>query len=196
MSNFDLNDDNPFRAPSTVEVARQNNIEGDAVAIRRHHLSHEASIQGVGSLYILGGVIVVFAGLSFAANLTNFPGGGRLHGTEIALSLVMCASLFGIGFLYFVTGLGMKKVRPWTKIPGTLLAVIGLVVIPVGTLLSIYTFYLLYSSKGNVVLAESYQGIIAVTPEIKYKTPTYVKALAIALIAMLVLLIGAVTGGF
>ena len=85
----------------------------------------------------------------------------------------------------------MRKVRPWTKTPATILAVISFLNIPIGTLLGIYTLYLLHSSKGKVVLAEPYQQVIAQTPEIKYKTSIIVKVLVVILLVVIALGIGA-----
>jgi len=185
MSNFDLNDDNPFQAPTTVEVAPQNEVEGDAASIRRHHLKHEASIQGIGSLYVIGGVFSVIAGLMYVSTMAVGPGAGiGIGGNELLISSIVMLLVVGIGVLQLFTGLGMRKVRPWTKIPATILAVITLINIPIGTLLGFYILYLLHSSKGQVVLANSYQDIIAATPEIKYKTSIIVKVFVVILLVV------------
>lgn len=66
----------------------------------------------------------------------------------------------------FATMRGLRKLRPWVKIPGTILGVLGLANFPAGTLIN---GYLLHCHKGAVVLSEDYQAVIAATPGLSYK---------------------------
>ena len=56
------------------------------------------------------------------------------------------------------------------KIPATIFSAIGLLSVPIGTLINGYILYLIYSAKGNMVFSEEYRKVIAATPNIKYKT--------------------------
>ena len=52
----------------------------DAEAIRKQHLNHEASIHGMGSMYILGGVLGSLLGLAYGAmGIVALSGGGGSH---------------------------------------------------------------------------------------------------------------------
>ena len=182
MSNFgsDINDDdNPFRAPTSVEVAQPVELaDGDSEEIRNAHLKHEASLKGIGSLYVLGGIISVFAGLAMVFAFSSMgPPNGPGGGGEMTLwySVAIVSLMVVVGAFQFMVGLGLRKVQPWTKIPATILAVFGLFSLSVASLISIYVLYLLHSQKGKVVLSESYQNVIAQTPHIKYKTSIIVK---------------------
>lgn len=191
MSDFDPDFENPYRAPTTVDAPPPLEVDGEAAAIRREHLKHEASIQGIGSLYVLGGICLCLIGLISFGTMASLPVNGQAGGNGFAFGLVIMILMLGIGALQFSTGLGMRKVRPWVKIPATILAALGLLSFPVGTLINLYVLYLLHSKKGQVVLAESYQNIIAQTPEIKYKTSMIVKVLAVILFAFIAFAIGA-----
>lgn len=115
----------------------------------------------------------------------------------MGLGFIIGLFLFAVcvGIFQLMVGLGMRKVKPWVKIPATILAVLGMLNVPVGTLLSLYILYLLHSSKGKIVLAESYQQVIAQTPEIKYKTSIIVKVLVVILLLVIALAIGAAVLG-
>jgi hypothetical protein len=189
MSDFDPDLNNPYRAPVTADAPPLQDVEGEATTIRREHLNHEASIQGIGSLYVLGGILSAIGGLAFLAGGIAAPNAGGA-GMDFAFVIGLVLLAVCIGIFQLAVGLGMRKVKPWVKIPATVLAAVGLLHIPVGTLLSVYVLYLLHSSKGRVVLDESYQQVIAQTPEIKYKTSIIVKVLVVILLLFLALAIG------
>ena len=195
MSDTNQDFDNPYRAPVAVDMPSPDQVDDDAVVIRRTHLKHEASIQGIGSLYVLGGVLSVLLsvpmGYGFLAATRFGAGMGGAGGTEIALMLAIMLLIVGIGVFQLIVGLGMRKVKPWVKIPAMVFSLLGMLNIPIGTLLGIYTLYLIFSAKGNVVLAESYQRVIAQTPEIKYKTSIIAKVFVVILLVFLAIGLGA-----
>jgi uncharacterized BrkB/YihY/UPF0761 family membrane protein len=51
----------------------------------------------------------------------------------------------------------------------TILSIIGLVGIPVGTLINGWILYLIHCKKGQTILSPGYQDIIAATPHVKYR---------------------------
>ena len=75
-------------------------------------------------------------------------------------------------------------------------SVIGLLAIPVGTIISGYFLYLLLSKKGTVIFSPQYKQIIAATPHIKYKTSKIVIALLLILIALIAIALIVALGGF
>lgn len=70
-----------------------------------------------------------------------------------------------------------------------MLACIGLLGIPVGTLINAYILWLLFSKKGKRVFSVDYQRIIAETPHIKFRTPIFAWVVLAVLIAGLVVLV-------
>ena len=162
---------NPYAPPAArVDDAPANS---EAEAIRRAHINHEASIKAVGLLYYLGGVAVTIAGVA------SLAGAGRAYGAGMAAGLV------AVGAAQFFAGYGVRALRPWGRIVGTILSVIGLVGFPVGTLVNLYILYLYFSKKGRTVFSPDYQDVIAATPHVKYKT-SIVVWIVLALLLVLV----------
>ena len=177
--------DNPYQAPAVQEVLAPAALLTEAEEIRTQHLKHEASIKGVGFLYLLGGVAValslvgLFALFGKMSSLSGHAMGGR--------ELIVTGMLGLIGVAQFISGWGLRKLRPWAKVPAAVLAGLSLLSIPVGTLLGGYTLYLLFSAKGRVVLSPDYAEIVAQTPHLRYRTPLWIW---IALLVILLLVVG------
>lgn len=144
----------------------------DAELTRRKYLSHEASIQSVGLLYMVGaafsmlyGVGMVFAMLySQTAPATGNP--ASVDYAEIVIGLVV----FAVGMLQAYGGWSLRTLNASGKPIAVLLSVIGLFGIPIGTLISLYILYLLLSEKGRMVFSPEYKAVIAATPHIRYRT--------------------------
>lgn len=166
---------NPYAAPAApVEDISAN---AQAEAIRKEHISHEASIKAVGLLYYLGGI-----GVTLAA-------AGGLIGAKDA-SVLVTLLLIGLGVGQFFAGWGVRALRPWGRVVGCILSGIGLIGFPIGTLINGYILYLFLSKKGRTIFAPEYQDVIAATPHVKYKTSILVwifLALLLALFAFALL---------
>jgi hypothetical protein len=156
---------NPYEAP-TAHVEDVHTPESDsAEAIRREHLQHEASVRSIGTIYLmassvwglLAGVILVqiFQDLDAGRFYDSFYG-------SAGFVLLPVAS--------FAIGLGLRRLRPWTRIPAIVLSCLGLLWIPFGTLLHGYFLYLLFAAKGKRVLGPEYAAIVAATPHIEHRT--------------------------
>lgn len=169
--------------PLVLERLREgvSHIEG-AANTRKQHLSHEASIRSVGTLYLFGGWVV--AGLTvlmlgLMQTASRGPGVGLL---EIA-SMVLLA---GLGVVQIWTGRLLRRLDAGARIPTTILSCIGLLGFPIGTLINGYILYLIHSAKGRFILSPQYQGIVAATPEIKYRTSIVVWIVLGLIVAALV----------
>ena len=144
-------------------------------SVRRAHLTHEASIQGIGALYMLGCAVLLVAGI------TSIFGEG-----DITEKLILSCVLILIGCVQGWVGINLRKLNPKVKIAATLIACIGLLGFPLGTLINAYVLFLIHSAKGKVVFSPTYREIVAATPEIKYKTPMLVWVFLGILILILV----------
>jgi len=166
---------NPYAAPAApVEDVSAN---AEAEAIRKAHISHEASIKAVGLLYYLGGIGVTLAALAGLAGAKD---------ASVAVTLL----LIGLGVGQFFAGWGVRALRPWGRIVGCILSGIGLIGFPIGTLINGYILYLFLSKKGRTIFAPEYQDVIAATPHVKYRTSIIVwifLALVVLLLAVAVL---------
>jgi hypothetical protein len=140
--------------------------------IRTTHLQHEASVKSVGLLYYLGGgAMLLFTVISLA--------GGRAEGFVLALIF----ALLGAGQI--AVGTGLRKLRPWARIPTGILSGIGLLGFPLGTLINGYILYLIFCQKGATVFSPDYQRVMAATPHLRYRT-SIVVWIFLALVAVLV----------
>jgi len=164
---------NPYAAPAApVEDVSAN---AEAEAIRKAHISHEASIKAVGLLYYLGAVGVTLVG---AAGLVAVGGAGT--------SMVPSLLLIALGAGYAFAGWGVRALRPWGRIVGIVIACIGLIGFPIGTLINAYILYLFLSKKGRTIYSPEYQDVIAATPHVKYKTSILVWIFLALIIGLIV----------
>lgn len=162
---------NPYAAPAAPVADVGANAEAEA--IRRAHITHEASIKAVGLLYYLGGVGVT---LVAAASLLG------AKDASVMLTLLLIA----LGVAQFFAGWAVRALRPWGRIVACVLSGLGLLAFPIGTAINAYILYLFLSKKGRTIFAPEYQAVIAATPEVKYRTSILVwifLALLVALIA-------------
>ena len=158
--------ENPYQAPAVSEVSAPVESLSEAAVVRQAHLKHEASLKGMGTLFFLGGA---FSALVFVPMLlTPISGMDRGIGAPELLVMLMFA---GVCVLQFVTWSGLRKLRPWSLIRAAIISVIALFALGLGTLISIYFLYLLFSAKGRFILSPAYAEIMAQTPGMKYRTP-------------------------
>jgi hypothetical protein len=164
---------NPYAAPTApVEDV---SAHPEAEAVRKAHIKHEASIKSVGTLYFLGAIVTTLGGLLGVT--------GRLKGDE---DVVTSAVMLVLGVALFFAASGVGNLRPWGRIVGCVLSGIGLIGFPIGTLINGYILYLFLSKKGRTIFSPEYQGVIAATPHIKYRSWLVWIFLALVLIVVLV----------
>src|SRR4249920_884895 len=130
---------NPYAAPTAPVEDVSSNPEAEA--IRKAHISHEASIKAVGFLYYLGGVLLL---LTAVAQLF-----AQVAGWSTAMSLVFLV----IGIAQLFAGWGVRAFRKWGRIVGCVLSALGLLGFPIGTIINAYILYLFLSKKGRTVFS-------------------------------------------
>lgn len=174
---------NPYAPPKAV-VADLTRSGSEAEHVRQEHIKHEASIRSVGVLYYLGGGLMVLGAMGlFAVGL----------GGQGALGYGFGALYLALGGLSLVLGRGIRAYRPWARTTGIVLACIGLLGFPVGTLINAYILYLLLSQKGRRIFASDYPDIVAATPHIEYKTSVVVWiVLGVLVLAFVGLIVAAI----
>lgn len=137
----------------------------DAPEIRRLHIGHEASVKAIGMLYYIGAAGLLVVGIIALI--------GAAQG-EMAVNIGIGLAMLAFCALYVWIGRGLRTLNPKVKIPAGVLAGIGLIGFPVGTLINGYILYLLFSQKGTMVFSDDYKQIIADTPDVKYRTSVIV----------------------
>lgn len=173
---------NPY-APVAAEQPQLESLS-DAAVIRQQHLSHEASIKSIGTLYLLAALIFVPIGIwLIVATFLGTP----------SLATTGSIGFFQLAFGLFqgMTGLALRQLKNWARVVAIIFSVIGLIAFPLGTLISAYFLYLLLSAKGGYIFSDQYQQVIAATPDMKYKTSIIVWIfLALLLLLIAVVIVG------
>lgn len=138
-------------------------LSPEAERIRQEYLKHEASVRSVGVLYYLGGAFLTVMGcVAVAAG----AGGGALGLSGVGIGAIYL--LLGVAQIW--TGSGLRRLKSWARLPTGILSGLGLLAIPIGTLINAYILYLLFSQKGKMIFSEEYRDVVAQTPHIKYRT--------------------------
>lgn len=155
--------------------------------LRNAHIKHEASVKSIGVLYYLGAVAVFMAGIA-----ALIPGATKVTGLE---AVFVAGFLLALSVAQILVGTGLRRLRRWARIPTGILAGVGLLGIPIGTLINGYILYLIFSKKGAMVFSDQYQAAIAQTPHIKYRTSKLIWILlGLVLLVIALAIIGAVAG--
>ena len=177
-------DINPYQPPQAEVLVSSAIIEAES--IRRAHLNHEASVKSVGTLYILGGM------LCMAMAATSF-----LHSDpQRPLFVILGVAVFflAIAAVQFWTGAGLRSLKPTARIPAAILSGIGLIRLPLGTIINAYIMYLLLCKKGRAVLSSGYGQVVAQTPHITYKTSILMILLLVMIVVGVIVAIAFIAG--
>lgn len=182
---------NPFQAPKAVVADWQDSHVADAVAIREQHIRHEILLKSIGTLYWFGTAICVLVIVALFAALSTTNSNGEDLGVVALFSLIYCVP----GIIAAILGYGFRTLKPWVKIPGTIISGIGLLGIPIGTMINGYILYLIWCEKGKRVLADDYATIIAQAPHVKYKRTVGDWIATALIIGLLVAILGLIAFG-
>jgi hypothetical protein len=148
--------------------------------MRKQHIKHEACVKSIGTLYIIGALLMFVAGvLGPAADPQD----------AFAIKIVVGAFLIGLGAFQFWVAIEIKRLNSWATIPVGVLSGIGLLAFPLGTVINGYILYLVFSKKGRIVFSPEYKKIISATPHIKYRTSIVVWLLLAVLVLVLAILL-------
>jgi hypothetical protein len=121
-------------------------------------------LQGAGGMIIAAVVMMI---VTFSNN--SLATGGN-SSRDAFFAPVIGVVFIGLAALQIWVGIGLRNLKPWARIASGVLAGIGLLGFPIGTLINGYILYLLFSKKGAMLFSPDYQRVIAETPHIKYKT--------------------------
>ena len=174
---------NPYAAPLSPSTMRGSS---DDEAIRNQHLSHEASVKSIGFLYLLGGSFGVLLGIFYI--IMGLTGEMPPDFEQFKVFMIgLGAFCLLMSALQIYAAISVRKFESVGRIIVTIFSVIGLLGIPIGTLISGYILYLLWSAKGNVVFTPEYQRVIQATPHIKYKTSIIIWILLGLVVSLIVI---------
>ena len=152
--------DAPIRAPSESALP----IGLAPEAIRREHLRREASVHALGVLYYFIGAMTLATTVFTLATGSN-------AGLEVRPGYwgVIDVTVYVAGaIMALVVGHAVHRLRRWARVAAIVICSVGLLRLPVGTLIFPYFLYVLLSAKGKRVFAPDYGAIIAATPHLEY----------------------------
>ena len=146
-----------------------------AIALREKLIRHESSIRAVGSLFVLSAALEVALALAMLAGAKADP------------SALLWVALFYLGLsgVHGWVGLGLRRLDRSTRVAAGVLCGVGLLAFPIGTLFCGYVLYLLFSSKGGEIFAESYREVVAQTPDVRAPTSRILIGLFLTLLAVI-----------
>jgi hypothetical protein len=153
---------------------------GSADETRQLYFSHEQQVRSVGTLFrFMGGIQLFLAAIILlAGTLASFAGDGiGAHVAQFAVILTEGAIIVALGGVAFWTGGLLRELDHKAFITAVILGVIGLLGIPIGTLINGFILYLLLSEKGRFVLSDPYRAVVVATPQYQWKTALWVKIL-------------------
>ena len=159
-------DINPYQAPA-ADVVDQPAPSDAMIALREQHLRHEVQLKSVGSLYFLGGLMLALGAFGMLASTS--VGTQPLDPERASVFRALGFIYIGLSAASFVLAAGFRRLRSWVRIPGGIMSILGLLAIPIGTLVNIWILYLMFGKAGRVVLAPEYQDVIAATPQVRYR---------------------------
>ncbi len=168
-------EDNLYAPPTSGDPLRETGDVAQAEAMRRPYLKHEASIKGMGFLFLLGGLVnllwavplAVGAGTSFGFSFARDDGQGEvvfLCVAIVVLAVVVCQVFIGAH---------LRRFKRWARSGAIGLSVLLLILVPIGTLIGLYFILILVGKGGAQVFSEPYQRAMALTPHLKYRTPLW-----------------------
>ncbi len=170
---------NPYAAPKSQVLQ----VTSEDEEIRKQHINTEGTMKSVGTLYYFGAFMLVLYGLILmGTGLSAMKEGSWV---AVLIGVVLLALGIGQGRLAY----GLSRLSSWARTPTIVLSSIGLLAIPVGTLINIYILVRITGQKGQFIFTPEYQRIIAATPHVKRKTSVVAW---VVLIVLLLILIGSI----
>jgi len=109
-------------------------------------------IKIIAWLYIVMGVLGILAALVAFAVIV---GGGLISGDQTAIRITTIVALVIGGFVVLISvpgilaGIGLLSFKPWARILAIVLALLDLPGFPVGTVLGIYSLWVLLDSESS-----------------------------------------------
>lgn len=173
----------PHAMPTPLTTTTVPTSASGLETLRKDYLGHEASVRSVGVLYLIAALLMLLIG---TAELFGFSPDGPKKTTAVP-PWIMGGLFIALSLVYFQIGRWLRALNPKARTPATVLAVLGLLGFPVGTLINLYILYLLRSDKGTMVFSEHYQEVMTATPHIRYKTPRVIWILLGLVVAFLTL---------
>jgi hypothetical protein len=92
---------------------------------------------------------IVFAGAAAAVGIDGDPD------AAVAIPIIGLTGMATVSFLAvwslpgIIIGIGLVRLRPWARVAGIVVSILGLIVFPFGTLLGVYGLWVLFSKDAE-----------------------------------------------
>ncbi len=113
----------------------------------------------LGSLTLIGGILLIsiLLGTGYLASTLSGEPSVAFIVRCIAIGLSIFAFIIGAPIL--IAGIGLLKLKSWARVLSLILAFIDIINFPFGTLVSIYTFWVLLKTESTSLFGMSITGI-------------------------------------
>jgi hypothetical protein len=110
------------------------------------------NVKVVGWLWIANGVLSILMAL-IGLTVINWPGLIPSARDSILASLgALCFFLPGV-IVYVLAGYGLLKYKSWARILAIILAILNLILFPIGTALGIYTLVIMFNDEAEALFS-------------------------------------------
>ena len=155
----------------------------DAESTRRRYFAHEETIRSIGTYFCFAGVFQLVAGaillffrIKVFVSLQDVNLGGHFDPSRFVISMAQQAFfVLAIGGLTIWTGRCYRELNQSAYVAGIIVAVLGLLNVPIGTIASAVILYLITSDRTHFVLSDRYHQTIAATPQFQWTMVGWVK---------------------
>ena len=114
----------------------------------------------MGVFMLLGALVIVlvFGVAADAVSVSDSPN------TTIALPIIGITGMALVTFLVtlslpgIIVGIGLLGLRPWARIAGIVLSILGMTMIPFGTIIGVYGLWVLFSKDTERLFAPPHAG--------------------------------------
>ena len=111
-----------------------------------------SQVKVVGWLWIANGVLSILMAL-IGLTVINWPGLIPSARDSILASLgALCFFLPGV-IAYVLAGYGLLKYKSWARILAIILAILNLILFPIGTALGIYTLVIMFNDEAEALFS-------------------------------------------
>lgn len=183
---------NPYAPPAESPTKRRSKHLEDATggkheSLRRKHIRHEANIRGISTLYLLQFGILLVGGIILIVFAIFAPSDEENLSRGFAITAGVVYLILGPAGIYFA--MELRRCKSWARGVAVVLSAIGLLGVPLGTLLHAYFLWLLLSEQGQIVFSDKYRRAIKATPHIKPPVSLVVKIVLGLLVVLLVMML-------
>jgi hypothetical protein len=165
--------ENPFAVTGTrqgevnaTDVEMGSEAE-NAESIRRQFLHHERAVGSIGSLFFISSLMSLLASISvvaipFAIKAMERP---QINVPPLRLFLAISLCLIGLVVLQSLVTIALRRRLSHAREAAMLIALIGLLAVPFGTIFGVYILIVLGAKATPYVMSDDYRKVIRATPQ-------------------------------